>query len=146
MIRWGCLFTGYRYKYIYYMQTITNGNSVEFDYKLPTYVYYINAIFLVGRIYCNATFDGVQCWNYTVAGSLTIGACPQNHPNSILFDNPAGKRSHVTDNNNPFRSHVTENTDQNRNLYINNDFYKIYIMIYLYGTKNQKDLLSVMID
>uniref|UniRef100_K1QXJ3 G-protein coupled receptors family 2 profile 1 domain-containing protein n=1 Tax=Magallana gigas TaxID=29159 RepID=K1QXJ3_MAGGI len=43
-----------------------------------------------GRIYCNATFDGVQCWNYSVAGSLTIGACPQNHPSSILFDNPAG--------------------------------------------------------
>lgn len=43
-----------------------------------------------GRLYCNATFDGVQCWNYTVAGALTIGACPPNHPYSILFDNPAG--------------------------------------------------------
>ncbi|XP_061185674.1 calcitonin receptor-like [Saccostrea echinata] len=43
-----------------------------------------------GRLYCNATYDGVQCWNYTLAGTTAFGACPENHPASIIFDNPSG--------------------------------------------------------
>lgn len=43
-----------------------------------------------GKLYCNATFDGVQCWNYTLAGSTAIGACPESHPYHHYFDNPEG--------------------------------------------------------
>ncbi|XP_056008301.1 calcitonin gene-related peptide type 1 receptor-like isoform X2 [Ostrea edulis] len=43
-----------------------------------------------GRLYCNATYDGVQCWNHTLAGTTAIGACPEGHPASAFFDNPTG--------------------------------------------------------
>ena len=29
-----------------------------------------------GRLYCNATFDGWGCWNYTLAGTRAYIQCP----------------------------------------------------------------------
>lgn len=43
-----------------------------------------------GELYCNATYDGVQCWNYTLAGTIAFGACPENHPFYEIFDDPEG--------------------------------------------------------
>ncbi|XP_063421705.1 calcitonin gene-related peptide type 1 receptor-like [Mytilus trossulus] len=30
-----------------------------------------------GNLYCNATFDGYSCWNYTKAGTRVYGECPE---------------------------------------------------------------------
>ncbi|XP_048751910.2 corticotropin-releasing factor receptor 2-like isoform X2 [Ostrea edulis] len=43
-----------------------------------------------GLVYCNATFDDLQCWNYTLAGTTAFGACPKEHKYSYLFTNPKG--------------------------------------------------------
>lgn len=43
-----------------------------------------------GELYCNATFDGVQCWNYTLAGTTAFGACPESHPFYYMFNDPKG--------------------------------------------------------
>ena len=32
--------------------------------------------FFTGSVYCNATFDGYSCWNYTKAGTRAFGMCP----------------------------------------------------------------------
>lgn len=62
-------------------QIVINNNGVICCYCLQ----------FVGRLYCNATYDGVQCWNHTLAGTTAIGACPEGHPASAFFDNPTGK-------------------------------------------------------
>ncbi|XP_025095618.1 calcitonin gene-related peptide type 1 receptor-like isoform X1 [Pomacea canaliculata] len=34
-----------------------------------------------GEVYCNATFDGWGCWNYTIAGGIAVIPCP------VFFNN-----------------------------------------------------------
>lgn len=59
------------------------------------YIPYINDSTHLGELYCNATFDGVQCWNYTLAGTTAFGACPESHPFYYMFNDPKGEQNRL---------------------------------------------------
>ena len=45
--------------------------------------------FISGGLYCNATWDTMQCWDYTPAGTTVFQYCPDY----VTLSNPLGEMS-----------------------------------------------------